>query len=283
MSKNMIESEEAIKLYVEAGLSANTFYRHAREGKIRKTLPELRERGALYNESDIKGIIRKKIGSSESGKTHGEERQQVATEVAWQKISDLPAVLKLDLQVYKDNLVGDIGLYISWAKKNTKITLLSFESGNRDTVLAYISLVPLHEKVILSVLKGERKEISIHPDEVESYERKGEYTLLAESIVIHPDHPEQLNKVLGAVLDYWCQQYPDRYIKKIYADATSEHGDILIRKLFFSPLYDVSDTAYVLDLRKPGISRVVKRFQECLEAKSREHDNEDAKARKFDI
>ena len=269
MSKNMIESEEAIKLYVEAGLSANSFYRHAREGKIRKTLPELRERGALYNESDIKGIIGKKLGTSGSGKTHREERKQVATEVTWQKISDLPAILKLDLQVYKDNLVGDIGLYISWAKKNTKITLLSFESGNRDNVLAYISLVPLQEKVILSILKGERKELSIHPDEVENYEHKGEYTLLAESIVIHPDHPEQLNKVLGAMLAYWCQQYPERYIKKIYADAASEHGDVLVRKLFFSPLYDVSDTAYVLDLRKPGISRVVKRFQECLEAKSR--------------
>ena len=269
MSKNMIESEEAIKLYVEAGFSANTFYRHAREGKIGKTLPALRERGALYNESDIKRIIGKKIETSERGKANKAEGKQVVTEVAWQEISDLPAILKLDLRVYKDDLVGrDIRLYISWAKKNTKITLLSYEHGNRDDVLAYISLVPLQEKVILSILKGEREELSIRSDEVESYERKGGYTLLAESIVIHPDHPEQLNKVLGAMLNYWCQQHPDRYIKKIYADATSEHGEVLVRKLFFSPLYDVSDTAYVLDLRKPGISRVVKRFQECLEAKS---------------
>ncbi|GAC1358159.1 MAG: hypothetical protein NVS4B11_34450 [Ktedonobacteraceae bacterium] len=270
MSKNMIESEEAIKLYVEAGFSANTFYRHAREGKIGKTLPESRERGALYNESDIKRIIGKKMGTSEQGKTNREERAQVTTEVAWQKTSDLPAILKLDLQVYNDDLVGDIGLYISWAKKNTKITLLSFESGNRDNVLAYISLVPLQEKVILSILKGEREELSIRPDEVENYEREGGYTLLAESIVIHPEHSEQLNNILGAVLNYWCKQYPDRYIKKIYTDAASEHGDVLVRKLFFSPLYDISDTAYVLDLRKPGISKVVKRFQECLEARSRE-------------
>jgi len=262
MSKNMIESGEAIKLYVEAGLSANTFFRHARQGKIEKIMPALRERGAVYNMGDIKRIIAKKTRTSGQGKA---EREQIATEVAWQQISDLPAILKLDLQVYKDDLVGDIGLYIAWAKKNTNITLLSFESGHRDTVLAYISLVPLQEQVILSILKGERAESSIRPDEVESYERTGEYILLAESIVIHPDHPEQLNKVLGAMLDYWCKQYPDRYIKKIYADATSAQGDMLVRKLFFSPLYDISDTAYVLDLRKPGISKVVKRFQECLE------------------
>ena len=263
MSKNMIESEAAIKLYVEAGFSANTFYRHAREGKIGKTLPELRERGALYNEGDIRRIIGKKLGTHEQGKTG----KQIATEVVWQSISDLPAILKLDLLVYEGNVVGDIGLYISWAKKNSKITLLSFERGNRDNVLAYVSLVPLREKVILSILKGEREEMSIGPDEVESYERAGGYTLLAESIVIHPDHPEQMSTILGAVFNYWCEQYPDRYIEKIYADAASARGDVLVRKLFFSPLYDVSDTAYVLDLRKPGISRVVKRFQECLEAR----------------
>ena len=32
------------------------------------------------------------------------------------------------------------------------------------------------------------------------------------------------------------------------------------RKLYFSPLYHVSDTAYVLDLRKPGISKIVRNF-----------------------
>ena len=264
----MISSEEAIRLYVDAGFSANTFYRHAREGKIRKTLPELRERGALYNEGDVRRIIGERIGSS--GQERISRAERVATEVDWQRIADLPAILKLDLQVYNGIMVGDIGLYISWAKKNTKITLVSFTRDNRDNVLAYMSLVPLPEKVIFSILKGEREELSIQFDEVESYDRKGGYTLLTESIVIHPDHLEQLNKLLGTLLNYWCEQYPDRYIEKIYADAASAHGDILVRKLFFSPLYDFSDTAYVLDLRKPGISRVVKRFQECLEAKSKE-------------
>jgi len=125
----------------------------------------------------------------------------------------------------------------------------------------------LPEQVILSILKGERPELSISADEVETYERKGGYTLLAESVVVDPDHPEQLNTVLREVLSYWCKQYPDRYVEKIYADAATKHGDILARKLYFSPLYNISDTAYVLDLRKLGISKVVKNFQECLKQK----------------
>ena len=92
-------------------------------------------------------------------------------------------------------------------------------------VLAYMSLVPLPEQLILSILKGERPELSTHADEVETYERKGGYTLLAESVVVDPDHPEQLNTVLREVLSYWCRQYTQKYIEKIYADAATEHGE----------------------------------------------------------
>src|SRR6266704_4044702 len=200
-------------------------------------------------------------------KKRGQASKELVTAVDWQKISDLPAILKLDLKVYQEQIVGDIALYISWERKNPKITLLSFESENRENVLAYISLVPLPEQIILSILKGERPELSISADEVETYERKGGYTLLAESVVVDPDHPEQLNTVLREVLSYWCREYPERHIEKIYADAATEHGDMLARKLYFSPLYHVSDTAYVLDLRRPGISKMVRNFQECLKQK----------------
>ena len=51
-----------------------------------------------------------------------------------------------------------ISAYISLGKgKNPNITLLSFEANNRGNVLAYLSLVPLPEKIILSILKGERE------------------------------------------------------------------------------------------------------------------------------
>lgn len=201
-------------------------------------------------------------------KKRGQASKELTTAVDWQIISDLPAILKLDLKVYHENIVGDISLYISWEKINPYITLLSFEKNNREHVLAYISLVPLPEETIITTLKGERPELSIKADEIETYEREGGYTLLAESIVVDPDYPEQLNTVLQAVLNHWCEQYPHRYIEKIYADAVTDYGDMLVRKLYFSPLYNVSDTAYVLDLRKPGISRVVRSFQECLKQKA---------------
>lgn len=240
--------------------STSTFKRYIDSGKIRKITPPNKKQG-MYIKADVDKLAEEMKPFS---KVRGKQNEELSTSIDWQKISDLPAILKLDLKVYHENIVGDINLYISWERKNPRITMLSFDSKNRERVLAYLSLVPLPEKIILSILRGEREELSITADEVETYERKGGYTLLAESIVVDPDHPEQLNHILREVLNYWCKQYPDRYIEKIYADAVSEHGDMLARKLYFSPLYAVSDTAYVLDLRKPGISKVVRNFQECL-------------------
>jgi hypothetical protein len=251
-------------------ISTSTFKRLVDSGKIRKVTPPNKKQG-MYVSTDVDRLAEEMkpfSGNTRYRNRKDREKEDLSTTVDWQKISDLPAILKLDLKVYQENIVGDIGLYISWERKNPKITLLSFESSNREHVLAYISLVPLPEQIILSILKGERPELSISPDEIETYERKGGYTLLAESVVIDPDHPEQLNTVLREVLAYWCRQYPDRHIEKIYADAASEHGDMLARKLYFSPLYHISDTAYVLDLRKPGISKVVRNFQECLKQKA---------------
>ncbi len=248
-----ITSNEGEKIL---GVRRPLFFYYVEKGEIEKK--EVDKGPNLYKYADVLKVKEKR----------DRKKRKLVTSVDWQKTSDLPAVLQLDYEVYKEDIVGDIGLYVSWAKKNPNITLISYERSNRGNILAYISLVPLPEQVILSILKEDRTELTIKPDEVESYKRKGGYTLLAESAVTHPDHPEQLNKVISAVLDFWIEQYPDRYIEKIYAQAESEQGDILIRKLFFSPLYYISDKAYVLDLRKPGASRLIRTFQEQLREKA---------------
>ncbi len=249
--------------------STSTFKRLVDSGKIRKITPPNKKQG-MYLKEDVDKIAKEMQPFAQTATRKG---KKLTTTVDWQKISDLPAILKLDLEVYHETIVGDIGLYISWERKNPKITLISFESGNRENILAYLSLVPLPEQVIVSILSGEREELSISPDEIETYDRKGGYTLLAESAVTHPHHPEQLTHVLREALRFWCDQYPDRYIEKIYAQAATQAGDILVRKLFFSPLYDLSDDAYVLDLRRPGIAQPIRVFQECLQHKEENQSN----------
>jgi hypothetical protein len=262
-----IPFSEALELFHP--LDKNAFFYRVRKGEI-STIEGTTERDTQYKISDIvevrEALMKKKAKKRES-------KRGLETEVDWQKISDLPAVLKLDLTVFKEEIVGDISLYMTWERKNPKITLISYEKGNRENVLAYLSLVPLPEEVILSILKGERSDFSITLDEVEDYKRPGGYTLFADGIATHPDHPEQINNIIRELLRFWCDQYPERYIEKIYVQAASEAGDIFVRKLYFSPLYHIADNAYILDLRKPAISRLVKNFQECLEQKATSKNN----------
>jgi len=258
-------------------VSTSTFKILVDGGKIRKRTPPGKKQG-YYVKEDVDKVAKERAAFAkiEQSTKRGKTRTGILkTDVDWLKPSDLPAVLKLDYIVYRENIVGDIGLYMSWYKKNHRLTLLSFERGNRENILAYACLIPLPERVILSILKEARSELSISPDEVETYERSGGYTLLAESVVTHPDHPEQLNRVMQSVLEYWYEQYPDKYIEKIYAQAFSDQGDILARKLYFSPLYDLSDRAYVLDLRKRGATRIVRDFQDRLKQKGHQMETDD--------
>jgi hypothetical protein len=92
--------------------------------------------------------------------------------------------------------------------------------------------------------------------------------MYGKSIVTHPEHSEQLGKVMSALTDFWYQMYPDKYIDKIYAHPVSDKGDIFLQKLYFAARYDVSENAFMLDLKRPGASRFIHNFQKRLEAKS---------------
>jgi hypothetical protein len=190
--------------------------------------------------------------------------------VDWIGVDDVLTSLQLDYRVYGSEVfLADLPYYAERVKKNPHVALAIYDSPKRERILAYISFLPLPEKVILEILRGDRHETKILPEEIETYERKGGYTLLAESVVADPDHPEQLNTLLRHLTEYWCEQYPDRYISKIYAQAESNRGDVLIQKLYLAPREDLAPNAYVLNMARPGASRFVRQFQDCIEEKEK--------------
>jgi hypothetical protein len=214
------------------------------------------ERKTLYNYEDIMRV-RRELGIE----------QAPLTVVDWVGPSDVPATVALDFVVYQEAIIADVNHYLSWVKKNPHISLAAFDVNDRKTALAYIALLPLPEAIILDVLRGERSEMDIQAEELLVYDRPGGYNLLVESAVAHPDHPEQLGKVMKALVDFWCQQYPERHIEKIYAQAVSEKGDVLIQKLYFAARYDIAETAFMLDLKRPGASRLIREYQNCIKGR----------------
>lgn len=252
-----IDSREGAELL---GVDTGRFFYYVQSGQIAKE-PDSPKRNAHYSVSDILKVKEKLTNKKRSKNTTHHI-------VDWIGVDDVLTSLKLDYRVYGDEVfLADLPYYAERVRRNPHVALAVYDSPKRERILAYISLLPLPEKTIVEVLSGKRHETKISTEEIETYKRKGSYTLLAESVVTDPDHPELLNTLLNHLTEYWCEQYPDRYVNKIYAQAESRHGDILIQKLFLAPREDLAPNAYVLNLTRPGASRFVRHFQECIEQK----------------
>ena len=252
-----VDSREGADLL---GVDTGRFFYYVQSGQIAKE-PDSPKRNARYKVADILKV-KEKLANKKRTKN---STQHI---VDWIGVNDVLTSLQLDYRVYGDEVfLADLPYYAERVKKNPHVALAIYDSPKRERILAYISLLPVPEQTIIEVLRGERHETKISTDEIETYERKGGYTLLAESVVTDPYHPELLNTLLRHLTEYWCEQYPDRYVTKIYAQAESRHGDILIQKLFLAPREDLAPNAYVLNLMRPGASRFVRSFQECIERK----------------
>ena len=256
-TQHYVSSTEGEKIL---GVDTGRFFYYVQSKQIAKE-PGSGKRNARYSVSDILKVKEKLSRKQRTRKiAHGF--------VDWIGVDDVLTSLKLDYRVYGSEVfLADLPYYAERVVRNPHVALAVYDSPKRERILAYISLLPLPESTILEILREERHETKIRAEEVETYERKGGYTLLAESVVTDPEHPEQLNTLLKHLTEYWCEQYPDRYISKIYAQAESKHGDILIQKLFFAPREDLAPNAYVLNLSRPGASRFVQHFQQCIEEK----------------
>lgn len=258
-SDKYVPLDEAVRIL---GTNQGRFFYYVDAGPIAKE-PGSGKRNARYSVEDILKV-KERIAQRKP------KRQQPAEKVLvdWIGEGDVLLSLQLDYRLYgPDAFFADIYQYVERVKRNPHVALAVFEDSKRSRILAYISLLPLPETIIMDVLSGKRHETDIKYKEVETYDRKGEYTLLAESVVVDPDYRESLNTLLTHLTEYWCDQYPDRTISKIYAQAESDQGDILIQKLFFAPLEHVASNAFVLNLKRPGASRFVRRFQDCIRKK----------------
>jgi hypothetical protein len=184
----------------------------------------------------------------------------------WLKISDLPACLRLDQIVYDEEIdLGPIETYQSWRKKNQNISVAAFDANDRNIMLGYVGLVPVvNERICLDILRGKRPDHSITVDEIDTYDRDGAFILYAISACTHPSRPDLLLPMLLKHVEFWQAMYPTRYIKKIFAQAVSERGEMLVQHMFMAPRPDLAYNAYELDIARPSASRVIRSFQRRL-------------------
>jgi hypothetical protein len=246
------------------GMKRTAFFHYVRTGQIRSE-PGRQPRDGRYSLEDIYQLKERR----EQGKPRKPYKKKLAPVlVDWLQPSDIPAGLKLDYLLYQESIdLAEAAVYQAWRRNNNLLTMGAF-SKDRSECLAYLQLVPLQEQTILDILRGKREENSIKPEEVLAYDKPGAYTLLGISAVCHPERPDLLFRLLDKIMDFWVEQYPERYVTKVYAQAVSERGDMLVQHLFMAPRPDLAPHAYELSLARPAASRIVRRFQEKLLAKA---------------
>jgi len=256
---------EAAKLFEP--LSKNVFNYRVRAGDI--TVKE-DDDGKMY---EIASVIKtKSILLQEEEKKKATPLNTIAD---WIKIDDVIAGLKLDHIVYNEIFLSDTAHYQERKKKNPYTSIGIFDANDRGTMYAYISLLPLKEETIMDILLGKRDENDIHSEDILTYDEPGEYTLLASSAVHHPDHPELINRLIRAFMNFWIDKYPERRVRRIYALTVSDSGKLMANKLRMSTIYTFKNgqmeriqDAYMIDLDEPAASKIVKEFQERLKEKA---------------
>jgi len=263
--KDLISSDQGIKLYTEAGISGNTFFRHVREGKIRKTLLKGKERGALYNAEDTRKLVELHRLKRRDRVKAIQARKDKQGKTDWVHADDLSHLLALDHQVFGIDEAVDLFITHTWWEKNPYMCRILYHETNRTDIWGYVTIIPMEEKTIFKLLRRDMHERDIRVNHILLYEENKSYTVYANAIVVKSEHQSSVRTLINSVLNFWCEQYPKIKIKKLYAYAESDEGWNLVKHLFFAPRYDIGERAFELDPSQKNPSKLIKAYQDCLQ------------------
>jgi len=259
MAERYLSASEAIE---ESGLPASTFYRLVKEGKIEKHYSSPVSKHGMYDFSEVarlKSSIKRESRQSEVGETD------------WIKSSDVGSMYNLEYKEYGDE-TGDPSIVRKWYERNPQICRVLFNKADRRDFWGAINLLPLKEETIFRMLKGEMRDIDLDPQkDILTFDSPGEYNFYVASVIVDPSKRQHFPLLINSLFDFWAEQAPERTIGKIYGRLVSEGGELMAKKLFFSPRWDISDSAYMLDMARPNPSRLIQSFQYCVKLKREEH------------
>jgi len=242
-------------------LPPSTFYRYVRDGKIKKHFPTPVSKHGIYDAVEI-ARLKKQLRL--------EERPPLVGDTDWVKLSDLGNIYNLEFGVYGDE-TGDPSIIKDWYVRNPTMCRLLFNKKDRTDLWGALNMVPLAEEVIYKLLKDEIRDVDLVPEQdILTYAEPGVFNLYVASIIIRPERTLHLKLLIDSVFDFWCGLAPDRQIGKIYGRVVTDNGEMLAKKLYFSPIWYVSDTAWMLDVSRPNPSKIVQSFQECIKEKVKE-------------
>ena len=278
--KQFISSSEGAAL-LEVDRQSFFYYVGSREVEKRETNSGGKDRyeysyqDLLRVKDELKSKRASKRKAQEPAKPKKTEGSPAATD--WCKIEDLPYIYALDCQLYGIENSAPPTTTLKWVRKNNATIRMIYNVKNRKDIWGTLTLLPMREETIFKILRGEMVEAELESEDILEYELGIEYSCYIASFSILPDKRNFVPTLIKSVIDYWCE-HPEIYVHKLYAFALGAYNNLdkendglrMIRKLFFSPRYDIAENAWELDLEHYNPSPIIQDFQECIRSKREE-------------
>lgn len=122
---------------------------------------------------------------------------------------------------------------LKWYEKNS-LTCIGVRNSNNE-VIASVNILPLNKRTFYDIYNNKMNEADVIDSQIEIYEGNKEYYLYLSSISINKNYRNNY-RVIKTLLKGCIDLYKlliDRNIKiiKIMADASTEHGEKVCKKL----------------------------------------------------
>ena len=250
MEKEYYKPEEVMKLL---GISKATLNRRAEDGTLPSELEEGRKRGRKYPKEAIDAHV-KLLKRKENAKL----TFSPATN------SELWASYQNHFRLYEPEDIVTYDRLLEWREANYDIFMSAREGGKR---IAGVTMMPLEEDVIKSIINEEMREQNIQPEAIREWTDKN-LTVYIPSISIHQTEDAQKDKNRGRFFIRsairWAISLDRQYdIKKWYVVAATPEGRKLVEHLGFEKIAGKRDAYLLTDLKKA--TKPIKAFIERLE------------------
>ena len=149
------------------------------------------------------------------------------------KLEDFKVMEDIEHSYFPNENITSAEEVLKWYQRND-LTCIGVRNSNNE-VIASVNILPLNERTFYDIYNNKMNEADVVSSQIERYENSKEYYLYLSSISINKDYRNNYH-VITTLLKGCIDLYKlliDRNIKiiKIMADASTEHGEKICKKL----------------------------------------------------
>lgn len=230
------------------GISPSTLTTLVEKGIIEKVTPVGYKNG-YYTKASVDEYLRQQNLFVETYSLKRESKLEIRKAVG----EDQPAIYEMEKEVLGATI--PLERRVEFYKKNPDVDFVAVKD---ERVIGHLSLFPLPEHIILSLLAGKLRGWEVTADDLERYEAGKQYKLFVMAIAVDK-REQEAGRVYAGLLVREAQKaifemaWQKVIVRAIYGTSRTRDGIYLAGRIGMETLEELSDThrkAFILDMGK---------------------------------